>query len=249
MQIVDYPIGESGSPGGWRLSGFSSVDELFAFRDERRAHAPENQVLFILDDQGQAQYTSMHASNAKGLDSPDQSLMTAEEWHTYEHELILTPQRYAETLVTNLRACAADSDLANASGRLLPIDAEEIGLVAAHRDRNNVFQDPLLCLSIRGEKAADAIAALPNGYFSGDLDPGENYLVAEQLHEQFDYEILGLGSYLAAYVRPEPFDQAQVTQVIESVRHLYQGLDDDGVAAWAAAAAGRRWFLTHYRGS
>jgi hypothetical protein len=48
------------------------------------------------------------------------------------------------------------------------------------------------------------MAAQPNGYFADDLTPAEHYALAERLRSRFGYGILRLGSYLVAYVRPEP---------------------------------------------
>ncbi|MEQ8460632.1 MAG: hypothetical protein RLO52_33845 [Sandaracinaceae bacterium] len=233
--------------GGFRLTAWDDVNELLAFRDARRAAEPGTQLLFILDDAGQAAYTSGHARDTHGLSDLDPAQLPAEEQALYEKRGRLTPERWAAEGIPRLRAKARETTL-TFTQQLIPIDDPDVELLSLYRDVSLAFGTPLDCLTIATTDPSMAIAALPNGYFVGDLTPMENYHLAEHLRTAFGYEVLGLGSYLAAYVRDEPVTAEEARAVIESVRGLYE-MTDDVVAEWASAVTGLRWLLLSYQGS
>ena len=92
------------------------------------------------------------------------------------------------------------------------------------------------------------VAAYPNGYFSDDLSPMQNYLLAELLRTEFGLELFGLGSFLAGYLRTEPFSRAEAKELVERVRDLLYELSDAGATKWVEATIGRRWFVLSYCG-
>lgn len=237
----------SSDVGGYRITEWRDVDELLAFRDERRAAEPEAQLLFVLDNAGQAAYTSGHTRDKHELRPIDPDELPANERSVYEEKGRVTAERWASVAVPRLRALVDDATL-TFDAQLIPIDDGDIDLLGLYRDPSDVFQSPLDCLSIRAAEPSMAIAALPNGYFRGDLTPMQNYLLAERLRTRFGYEVLGLGSYLAAYIREEPVDTDEAQAIIESVRALYT-MSDGLAAEWARAIHGLRWLLLSYRGS
>lgn len=232
---------------GYKISDWSTVDELLAFRDEKRSADPATQLLFILDDPNQAEYTSYHAVDTHDLKDVSPNDLPPDERAVYEEKYDLTEAR-VRSLVAAALLRLADNTTFDVDQRLIPIDAEEVELLEAYENPQRAFGSPAYCLETPGEEPSLAIAALPNGYFRGDLDPGENYLLAEQLRQSFGYEIVGLGSCLAAYVRPEPVNLDEAKEVVASVAGLYMKFNDEHAAAWAAATADRRLFLLHYRG-
>ena len=238
----------SSDVGGFRLTDWDSVDELLAFRDAQREANPAAQLLFILDDRAQAAYTGGHALDKHCLREFDPAALPSEEGPLYEKEGRLTAERWASVVVPLLRARIAEATLPF-EGQLLPLDAPEVELISLYQNVDRVFGTPLDCLTIDAAESSMAIAALPNGYFVDDLTPMQNYLLAEQLRVGFGYEILGLGSFLAAYVRDEVVDGREARAVIDSVRGLYEGMTDELAADWADAITGQRWFLLSYRGS
>lgn len=233
--------------GGFRITEWADVDELLAFRDERRAAEPGSQLLFILDDGAQAAYTSGHARDAHELLNIDPESLPPEEYALHDKDARYTPARWASAVIPTLRSRAAETTL-SFKKQLIPIDDADIDLLSLYRDPSRAFCAPLDCLTIATDEPSMAIAALPNGYFEGDLTPMENYKLAEYLREGFDYEVLGLGSFLAAYVRDEPVTEAEARAVIDSVHDLYP-MSDELAAEWAELLAGKRWFLLSYRGS
>lgn len=249
MKLEEIKPNEFGQPGGWNISDWETVDQLLDFRDTRKLETPDQQLLFILDDIHQASYTSMHATTSGELDSVPDGYLTEDEQASYDSECKISLAQRTKIVIGNLTASIEQTTLDLNSGNLIPIDEDEVDLVNLHNQTSYVFNSPALCKKIVASDPSMAIAAHPNGYFADDLNPAENYLLAEHMRNNFGYEILGLGSFLAAYVRPEPFDKGEVTTVIESIRGLYMEMTDEKVAQWANIAADRRWFLLSYRGS
>ena len=249
MKVEAFSPSEYGKPGGWWLSDWAAVDDILKFRDRQCQAQPGRRVLCVLDDQAQAHYTSGHAIGKHNLDLPYEAQLTAEELERFESDAILTPERWANTVTTRLMKLASEASLDATAGRLIPINSADVGLLDIYRHPDRAFTTPLKCYAIHADNPSLSIAALPNGYFTDDLTPVENYLLAEQMRTRFGYEILGLGSFLAAFVRPEPLSEAGVSKVISSVRDMYMGMTDELAAEWAATAANRRWFLLSYRGS
>lgn len=233
--------------GGSRITDWTDVDALLAFRDERRAADPTSQLLFILDDGGQAAYTSGHACDTHALLRVDVDSLPPAEFELYDKDARVTPERWASLVIPQLRDLAANTTLSFRQ-QLIPIDDPDIELLSLYQNPKAVFGAPLDCLTIAADEPSMAIAALPNGYFEGDLTPMENYLLAEHLRTGFGYEVLGLGSFLAAYVRDDALAADEAQAVVESVRGLYK-MSDGLAAEWARLITGERWFLLSYRGS
>lgn len=234
--------------GGFRLTGWQNLDELLRFRDEHRARVPGEQLLLIIDDHGQAAYTAGHSMEANGLKEVDESALSDEERVLFEEHFRLTPQRWADTVVPALRTAALETTLVFGQ-QLTPIDNEDIDLLAMYDDLGGVIQEPLECAVIASDQPSMAIAALPNGYFQGDLSPMDNYLLAEKLRTDFGYEIVGLGAMFVLYARDEPVGAELAAEVVGAVRDLYAGMTADLAAAWVAKLTGLRWLLLSYSGA
>jgi hypothetical protein len=121
--------------------------ELLAFRDERRAAEPGSQLLFVLDDAGQAAYTSGHACDMHDLLNIDSETLPPNEYALYDKDARYTPERWASVMVPRHRALAADATL-SFDQQLIPIDDADIDLVALYRDTAGVYRSPLDCLTI-----------------------------------------------------------------------------------------------------
>ncbi|MFT5355612.1 MAG: hypothetical protein ACI9KE_002831 [Polyangiales bacterium] len=93
----------SSDVGGFRVTEWKDVDELLAFRDERRAAEPGSRLLFVLDDAGQAAYTSGHARDKHDLLNIDSETLPPDEYALYEKDARYTPERWASVMVPRLR--------------------------------------------------------------------------------------------------------------------------------------------------
>jgi len=210
------------------LNGWQNVEELLQFRAEVRAESPSTQVLFILDDEGQASYTSGHATNLWLEDLP--------------------VGEYSSRTIDWLRGELSNATL-EFEGQLTAVQASDIDLVAHLDNSDRLFRGPLRCQMVESDDPSMAIAGEPNGYFMDDLTPAQNYLLAERLRAGFGLKIFGLGATFASYCRTEPLDATEARAVVDSVKGLYADMNDDVADQWAGATAGRNWFGLSYRGA
>ena len=66
-----------------------------------------------------------------------------------------------------------------------------------------------------------AIAGFPNGYFSSDLNPFENYALAKLLFEKYGYELFGIGASLIGFLNDSFLEDHQVKELIADLAKLY----------------------------
>jgi len=211
-----------------------SFAALLAQQARLQAERPDVRVLASLDDLGQACYTSGHATDAVELD--DVAGHTPAEF----------PIRLA-----NLRTRAAGLGFDRVKGLL---DWETIGDA---NDLITVNRDPEAALRIAQEAevlfqfvpvaaAADAIAAFPNGYFSSDLDPMQNYALARHLEAEYGLQLFGIGSRFLGFRRGEMLGRSMAERLAKDLAALYAGVPENATAALAEIMSGRDWMLVRY---
>ncbi|MEM9036623.1 MAG: hypothetical protein AAGA99_17730 [Actinomycetota bacterium] len=179
---------------------------------------------------------------------PDLDLLSADEREAYESELVLSPERWAETVVAGVRRLADEAGLDRFGGRLIAPHEAGGEIVETSGDPAAVFGPVARCFAIEAPEPCDAIAAHPNGYFDGDLDPGANRLVAEMLRERFGLEVVGLGAALIALAPPDVLGRADARQLVEALRPAYRPAPPEVRERWADIVTGRRWLVASYRG-
>lgn len=70
-------------------------------------------------------------------------------------------------------------------------------------------------------KSYEAICGFPNGYFSSDLNPFENYAVAKHLHDKYGYEFFGIGASLLGFIRNHPLEEQEAAALVTDLIALY----------------------------
>lgn len=101
--------------------------------------------------------------------------------------------------------------------------------------------------------ATEAIAGLPNGYFSCDLDVLQNHAVIVHLAQaapHLGWRLFGIGSSLLGFVRDAPLDAPQAQALVADLQALY-GQDPTLAqhAHWSAlqaALTGKRTLFVGY---
>ena len=61
----------------------------------------------------------------------------------------------------------------------------------------------------------------PNGYFSSDLSPFENYALAKHFYEKYGFELMGIGASLLGFIRHGSLDQQQKIELCSDLAKLY----------------------------
>ncbi len=247
IEHLPLPYRPCNGLGEFRLTGWEDIEELLEFRDSYRAENPGRQTLYVLDNVQQANYTNMHTLDSNGLQRATSDDMSAAAWELYQDNYELTPELFAKVVERNIQTLADETELP--TNALLSPNLEEVELIECFRNLERVFPTPLLCATIATADPSMAVAAHANGYFSADLSPMQNYLLADKLRATFGLELFGLGSYLAAYVRDEPLSSDDAQHLVDSLKSLYWKPNDEDFDQWRDVAAGKRWFLLSYRGS
>src|SRR5690606_22895907 len=71
------------------------------------------------------------------------------------------------------------------------------------------------------ETAAETVAAFPNGYFYGDLNPMQNLVLARHLEASYGLRLIAMGAGRLAYASDAPLDPASAVRAAADIVGLY----------------------------
>ncbi len=193
----------------YKLTEIESTEELLSFHQKLTDEHPDFSFLLTIDDVNQAAYTSMHSRlkhKLGRLDGHDLSglpkrcyedgkhigyLQTKEEFWIRRANFLADPEVSIDVIDEKFLALTEES-------------FEEF--LTANDDLLSVCDATMYCLKVPVQKSHELICAFPNGYFSGDLTPFENFAVAKYLEEEFGYKLVGSGASYLAFKREEALD-------------------------------------------
>lgn len=260
MRLV--PLSEAGATffmevlcDGWVAFDVPSlaalVEQLRALQQAR----PHRRVLATLENLGQASYTCGHATMANDLDRVLRSSApnAPPEWFEdcYDEGEVSGAEGFPYRL-RNLLALAQGVALDDMRGFLPWADPDFAGNdpLSLNTDPDPFLMLPkerevlIQCVPVR--RAADALAAFPNGYFKPDLSPMQNHMLACTLEERHGLALFGIGSSTLAFWRDTPLSLDEAAQVAALVAMLYFDRPADAVDLLAEAITGRDVILLRY---
>lgn len=229
---------------------------LLALRTRLAKAHPNLRVLTTLDDPDQAAYTSGHGIMKHGLDDTEGHELSAlgpECFDDGEHCGFLTTPAEFPIRLANLKAHAAGTSFDDACGMLYWEGGAEDGPIFP----DTVMFEPDAALW-RGNKneafvqfvpvdaASDALAAFPNGYFTCDLTPLQNYAVARHLEEYHGMALFGVGASYLGFVRDAVLAADEAGALAADLVKLYQEAPEDAASRLADALTGKDWLLLRY---
>ena len=130
---------------------------------------------------------------------------------------------------------AAHATFEQACAHGLSLDAQALADWTAYQDDPvSLLDQPVSALVVPVAYSYDAMAAFPNGYFTCDLGPDQNYAVARHFCREHGYELVGIGAAYLGLLRPAPPDAAQAAAIAGDFCALYNAR---GRAREALAAA------------
>jgi hypothetical protein len=202
-----------------------SFDALLEVYHQFKQDHPEQSVIVTLDDLGQAEYTSTHATMTHDLDNTeghDLSGIDASAFENGEHiGYLSTPSEFfirKENFILQVK----DIGFSDACERGLTIEPSEILVLEKIKKSPLDYLDQHILVKIVPVSISyEAICGFPNGYFSSDLDPFENYAVAKHLYEKYGYEFFGIGASLLGFIRNRPLEEQEVTALVTDLIALY----------------------------
>lgn len=192
-------------------------DVLNLYSEIKQKHLSKK-VLLILEDIGQCQYTSMHASMGDGLYFDASELVEDDSeasWDNtrplelqYHIEQLLKPENYIDfnSLPKKLNYCDEDQST------LLQINAEP----------EKILDDVIQVKLVNSKTETQKFAACLNGYFTCDLNPFESFSLIQHLDQNYGLEYVGLGASLLFFIKTLDFDANETTQLINELSNFYQ---------------------------
>lgn len=209
----------------YKIEGCTSFNELIALYNKFRDNNKGKSVLLTLDDLGQCEYTSTHAKMMHDLDDTegyDLSALDAAAFEEGEHIGYLSTPSEFFIRKQNFLKQAGSVDYDDVSDRGLTIDEDELRLLAdINRSPMSYLDKQLLLAVVPVEQPYEAICGFPNGYFSGDLNPFENYALAKRFYDKYGYELFGIGASLLGFIGTKSLDDQQTRELTADLMALY----------------------------
>lgn len=235
----------------FHLSDIDSFDDLVATYDEYAKKFPGHCLLISLDDLPQAQYTSSHTIETHDLDDTgghDLSGVDACAFEDGEHIGYLSTPSEFFIRERNFIERAKGVTFADACAKGLRMDEEEFGLIEGlHDDPMPVLDAEVQMWAVPVQDPALSLAAFPNGYFSVDLSPLENYALAAHLHARYALRLFGIGAACIAFRRDSPLGAAEAQALADDLCHLYTfDSEDEYRARLVAMLTGRKFVFLCY---
>jgi hypothetical protein len=224
------------------LASFADLLKLHAFLQQKR---PDRRVLASLDDLRQAGANSRYAADGCELD-----LIGSAEPEGAFANYVSGPEEFPIRLA-NLVKRAEGIDLVDATGALqweTPGDSN--GLITVNGDPERALriadEEQVIFQFVPVATAAEAIAAFPVGYFSSDLSPMQNFLLARHLETAYGLSLIGIGSRFLAFHRAAAIEPALAHRLAFELAALYANAPQGAAHALARVITGRDWLLLRY---
>ena len=206
--------------------------------------------MVTLDDLGQALYTSGHAIHSNNLDEVNE-----EDWHLLEKDS-LDNNNYVGYLshvsefplrLKKFLTQAENINFSNVIENGLTLDRNELQhLEKIHENPLEALDEQSIFFLAPVSESAQMLSTFPNGYFSSDLDPFENFVLSKYLSDNFQYELFGIGASLIAFVRDEPLNAQQLAKLTDCLSQFYHISDEDLVRRLKTIMEGKAYLFLKY---
>ncbi len=217
----------------YELNGALSAIDIVDFITSKSADHPKHKLLATLDWFGQASYTSIHAIHSYDLDEiegHDISNLDPEAFEDGEHKGYFSTKSEFSIRLDNLKQKLAGIDIESLQGSLRWKDLDqEIDIAAVNINKEYELDKASYVQIVPVMNSADAIAAFPNGYFSGDLSPMQNHTLAHYLSENFGYELFGIGASYLGFVRQDKLEGATLERMHALLSTLFDQPDAESL--------------------
>lgn len=208
------------------IEDFQSIKELLEIYYNFRKEYENQTIIFTLDDLNQAEYTSMHATMFHDLDETeghDLSKVDPKAFENGEHIGHLTTPSEFFIRKINFEKKSKTTEFVDACDKGLFLEKSELELLEKINKDPLVFLDKKILLKIIPvQESYYALSGFPNGYFSSDLDPFENYAVAKHLKDNYDYDLMGIGASLLGFIRTYPLTESEKENLVNDLLLLYE---------------------------
>lgn len=238
---------------GWTARNVPDLATLVGTMRHLQKATTTCRILTSLDQLGQAGYTSGHTIGANNLDDigdRDVATLNPASLEDGEYGGYLTgpcefPIRHA-----NLIARAEGMRFADICGHLDWACGDCLDPAAANAAPDQVLmlakEKRIIVQQVPVVRAADALAAFPNGYFTSDLSPMQNYALAKHLEDAHGFALFGVGASYLGFCRDSPLDHDDARSLAITMTQLYANCPAGAADAFAQAMVGRDVLIVRY---
>ncbi len=175
-------------------------------------------VLFLLEDIGQCEYTSMHASMEDRLyfdttelvkDDLDSSWDNVKPFEFQYHiQQLLKPEHLIEINRLYNKFNYSEQDLSL--------------LIKINKYPEQILDEIIQVKLVDTTNETYKFAAQLNGYFAGDLNPFETFSLIQHLDQNFGLEYIGLGASLLFFIKTTRFNESKIDELLNELKKIYQ---------------------------
>lgn len=193
-------------------------DILNLYSELKEKNAPKK-VLMLLEDIGQCEYTSMHASMGDGLYFDTSELIEEGENEdvSYENTLPFQVKYHIEQLL-KLENQVSIRDL---YGKFNYSDRDLSILMQINVQPEKILDEVIQLKLVNTETEPQKFAAQLNGYFSCDLTPFESFSLIQCLDQNFGLEYIGLGASLLFFIKTPMFTSNKLDALFLELDKIY----------------------------
>lgn len=203
---------------------FATISEINSWKDVlnlyseiKHKHLPKK-VLLLLEDIGQCQYTSMHASMGDGLYFDTSELVEDDSEASWDNTRPLELQHHIEQLLKSENYI----DFNSLPKKLKYCDEDQSSLLQINAEPEKILDDVIQVKLVDSKTETQKFAACLNGYFSCDLNPFESFSLIEHLDQNYGLEYVGLGASLLFFIKTPKFDANKTPQLLNELSNFYQ---------------------------
>lgn len=238
---------------GWVIPYPTAFADIMHFYQEQTAADPQHKLLLILDDIDQAFYTCGHRCDMDDLngtegfeDLPGLTPYAFEDGERcYDAGTVAEfPIRYHHVMrqvEESFPVISHEALTESENAESLSWEEEDWAAfikLMADPDASLSWSSPetFLC-RVPVQKSWELVAALPNGYFGGDLDPYENLVLAQLIEQDFSYQLFGIGAELLGFVRQNDITPEEAQAFADFLMRFFStegASSDDQPIGWKA---------------
>lgn len=197
------------------INSWNDVANLYS--EIKHKHLPKK-VLLLLEDIGQCQYTSMHASMGDGLYFDTTEFVEDDSAASWENTRPLELQYHIEQLLKPENYI----DFNNLSKKLSYSDEDQVTLLQINAEPDKILDAVIQVKLVNSQTETQKLAACLNGYFSCDLNPFESFSLIEHLNQNYGLEYIGLGASLFFFIKTPKFDANKTPRLLNELSNFYQ---------------------------
>lgn len=236
MNIKFLGHDETHNPSGglcneYRIDEIKSLDSLIDFYHQKSQEYSNQRILLTLDDVSQACYTSGHARMTYDLadsDGLDLSGLPTECFDEGEYLGYLNTSSEMFICQHNFQRLIKDVTFEQVCEKGLTLTDENLEeWIEYQTDPFSIFDSPVSALVVPVNHSYETLYAFPNGYFSCDLSPAENFILAKRFQQQYGLELIGIGASYLGFIRKEPLTDIQLNHLCEDLLLLYHVVDSE----------------------